>query len=283
MLVTGNEPSTTEANVNLFKFSAVCVAVVTICGCDQGQPTTPVESTELTESADSIGMEFKLIPAGTFIMGEGDEAHEVTLTRTFKMGVHEITQAQYEQVMKNNPSKFKGADHPVEMVSWDEAVEFCRRLSEVPAGKAAGNVYRLPTEAEWEYACRAGTATRFSFGDEERNLAEYGWYHANSDSKTHPVGAKQPNAWGLHDLNGNVWEWCSDLIDKDYMYDPPKLRDPILNVCRGGAWNGYAHDCRPTSLTLVTPGFSKDFVGFRVVRESSTPIPTSVATNVGDI
>ncbi len=283
MLVTGNEPSTTGANVNIFKFAAVCVAVVAICGCDQGQPTTPVEDMKLTESADSIGMEFKLIPAGTFIMGEGDEAHEVTLTRTFKMGVHEITQAQYEQVMKNNPSKFKGADHPVEMVSWDEAVEFCRRLSEVPAEKAAGNVYRLPTEAEWEYACRAGTATRFSFGDEERNLAEYGWYHANSDSKTHPVGAKQPNAWGLYDLNGNVWEWCSDLIDKDYMYDPPKLRDPILNVCRGGAWNGYAHDCRPTSLTLVTPGFSKDFVGFRVVRESSTPIPTPVATNVGDI
>jgi len=98
-------------------------------------------------------MEFKLIPAGTFIMGEGDQAHEVTLTKPFKMGVHEVTQAQYEQVMGVNPSKYKGADNPVETVSWEDAVEFCRKLSELPAEKAAGNVYRLPTEAEWEYAC----------------------------------------------------------------------------------------------------------------------------------
>ena len=267
-----------------------------MCGCEQEQlkppvptpgptpVTTNVEDIELPESADSIGLEFKLIPTGTFTMGDGNglgpsmEAHEVTLTKPFEMGVHEVTQAQYEQVMKNNPSKFKGADHPVETVSWTEAVEFCRKLSELPAEKAAGNVYRLPTEAEWEYACRAGTATRFSFGDDERDLAEHGWYYANSDSRTHPVGAKQPNAWGLHDLNGNVWEWCSDLIDKDYMYTPPVLRDPILNVCRGGAWHGYAHNCSPTSITLVTPGFSKEFVGFRVVREPSTPIPASPAT-----
>ena len=115
-------------------------------------------------------MEFKLIPAGTFIMGEGDQAHEVTLTKPFKMGVHEVTQAQYEQVMGVNPSKYKGADNPVETVSWEDAVEFCRKLSELPAEKAAGNVYRLPTEAEWEYACRAGTTTKYSFGDDESDL-----------------------------------------------------------------------------------------------------------------
>ena len=172
--------------MDLFKTVVVCLVVVAMCGCDQGV---------LPESAESIGMEFKLIPAGTFTMGDasGDDdetPHEVTLTKPIKMGVHEVTQAQYEQVMKNNPSKFKGADHPVVMVSWTDAVEFCRRLSELPAEKAAGNVYRLPTEAEWEYACRAGTTTKFSFGDDESDLGDYAWYDDNSDGKTHPVGGK---------------------------------------------------------------------------------------------
>ena len=182
--------------MRLLKFAVVCVAALAICGCDQGQPTppvasnptpdpTPVEDMELPESADSIGMEFKLIPAGTFTMGDasGDDdetPHEVTLTKPFKMGVHEVTQAQYEQVMGVNPSHFKGAENPVEMVSWDDAVEFCRKLSELPAEKAAGNVYRLPTEAQWEYACRAGTTTKFSFGDDESELGQYAWYDENS-------------------------------------------------------------------------------------------------------
>ena len=167
---------TTGASVNLFKSAAaVCLVVFVVCGCDRGQPTppvasnptpvatpdpTPVEDMEFPDSAISIGMEFKLIPAGTFTMGDGDDAHDVTLTKPFKMGVHEVTQAQYEQVMGVNPSKYKGADNPVETVSWEDAVEFCRKLSELPAEKAAGNVYRLPTEAEWEYACRAGTTTK---------------------------------------------------------------------------------------------------------------------------
>ena len=109
--------------------------------------------------------------------------HEVILTTSFKMGVHEVTQAQYEQVMGVNPSEFKGADNPVEKVSWEDAVEFCRRLSDLPAEKAAGHVYRLPTEAEWEYACRAGTTTKFSFGDDESNLGDYAWYGDNSDAQ----------------------------------------------------------------------------------------------------
>ena len=179
-----------------FKTAAVCLVVIVICGCDRGQPTppvapdptpvaTPVENMELPESPDSIGMEFKLIPAGTFTMGAADvyktTPHEVTLTQPFNMGVHEVTQAQYEQVMGVNPSHFKGAENPVEKVSGDDAVEFCRRLSDLPAEKAAGNVYRLPSEAEWEYACRAGrrvhtktlalslipstSTTKYSFGD----------------------------------------------------------------------------------------------------------------------
>ena len=156
---------TVRTIVSLSKSVVVCVAVVVICGCDGSQPTTPVlipvptppvatnnpTRVELPESADSIGIKFKLIPAGTFTMGgEDDEAHEVTLAKPFQMGVHEVTQDQYEKVMGNNPSEFFGTDNPVEMVSWEDAVEFCGKLSALPAEKAAGNVYRLPTEAEWE-------------------------------------------------------------------------------------------------------------------------------------
>ncbi|MDA7493143.1 formylglycine-generating enzyme family protein, partial [bacterium] len=112
----------------------------------------------------------------------------MTLTKPFKMGVHEVTQAQYEQVMGVNPSEYKGANNPVEMVSWEDAVEFCRRLSELPAEKKAGNVYRLPTEAEWEYACRAGTTTMYSFGDDESDLSGYGRYLDNHGGTHHPVG-----------------------------------------------------------------------------------------------
>ena len=236
--------------MNLFKTVVVCVAVVAICGCDRSQPTPPVATNptpvELPESANSIGMKFKLIPVGMFTMGEGDDAHEVTLTVPFKMGVHEVTQAQYEQVMGSNPSRYKGSDHPVEEVSWDDAVEFCRRLSALPAEKSAGNVYRLPTEAEWEYACRAGTTTKYSFGDDESELGDYAWYGVNSDN-THPVGGKLPNAWGLYDMHGNVWEWCQDWYD-DYpsgaVTDPTGPASGSSRVYRGGGWESTAADCR---------------------------------------
>ena len=234
-------------------------------------------SVELPESTNSIGMEFKLIPAGTFIMGdasgEDDETpHEVTLTKPFKMGVHEVTQAQYEQVMGVNPSEYKGANNPVEMVSWEDAVEFCRRLSELPAEKAAGNVYRLPTEAEWEYACRAGTTTKFSFGDDESDFGEYGWYRENSGRTTHPVGSKLPNAWGLYDMHGNVWEWCQDWYG-DYpsgsVTDPSGATSSSRRVGRGGSWGHAAGYCRSAFRLRGLPSF-RDYgrLGFRVVRSS---------------
>ena len=294
-----NQSLTTGASVNLSKCAVVCVAVVVMCGCDQEQrktlrptppgpskqemltemfppdPTpdpTPVEDMELPDSADSIGMKFKLIPAGTFTMGDAsgqdDETpHEVTLTQPFKMGVHEITQAQYEQVMGVNPSRFKGADNPVENVSWDDAVEFCRRLSELPAEKEAGNVYRLPTEAEWEYACRAGTTTKFSFGDDESEFGEYAWHDGNADDKTHPVGGKKPNAWGLYDMHGNVWEWCQDLYG-DYpsgtVTDPTGAAQGSYRVIRGGSWNRPAEDCRSAYRNRDYPSGRFGYDGFRV-------------------
>ncbi len=243
---------------------------------------TPVEDMELPESAESIGMEFKLIPAGTFTMGEGDDAHDVTLTKPFKMGVHEVTQAQYEQVMGVNPSIFKGADNPVEKVNWDDAVEFCRKLSELPAEKEAGNVYRLPTEAEWEYACRAGTTTKYSFGDDESELGDYAWYGVNSDQKTHPVGSKKPNAWGLYDMHGNVVEWCQDWYGD---YPSGSVTDPsgatsgsgvaqavgkavdslrVLRVLRGGCWRYPSENCKSAYRSVFGPSMSTSYMGFRV-------------------
>jgi formylglycine-generating enzyme required for sulfatase activity len=287
MLVTVNQSLNSEPSMNLFKTVVVCV-VISMCGCDQGQPTAPVATNnpapvainntppvatnnktpvELPESADSIGMEFKLIPAGTFTMGEKNKARDVTLTKPFKMGVHEVTQAQYEQVMKNNPSSFKGAENPVEQVSWEDAVEFCRKLSELSAEKAAGNVYRLPTEAQWEYACRAGTTTQFSFGDDESDLGDYAWYRENSASKAHPVGGKQPNAWGLYDMHGNVWEWCQDWYD-DYpsgaVTDPTGPASGSYRVYRGGSWRRTAGSCRSASRGRHFPSSRYFISGFRV-------------------
>lgn len=159
---------------------------------------------------DSIGMELVLIPAGEFRMGaedgEGDKkpVHPVRISQPFYLGKYPVTQAQWGAVMGKNPSRFTGdPSRPVENVSWHDVQEFLRRLSEKEGGKS----YRLPTEAEWEYAARAGAATSYCFGDESSQLGEYAWYRENSGDRTHPVGQLKPNAWGLYDVHGNVWEW----------------------------------------------------------------------------
>ncbi|MDB4644462.1 SUMF1/EgtB/PvdO family nonheme iron enzyme [Rubripirellula sp.] len=230
----------------------------------------PSVLSNLPPITNSIGMGLKVIPTGTFTMGDDNDAPEVTLSKSFSLGIHEVTQSQYERVMGKNPSRFKGANNPVEQVSWEDAVEFCRKLSELPAEKAAGRVYRLPTEAEWEYACRAGTTTKYSFGDDDSEIGNYAWFDGNSGNSgdtSHPVGGKQPNAWGLYDMHGNVWEWCQDWYG-DYpsgtVTDPTGATSGSNRVGRGGRWPGTAEDCRSAYRVSYDPRFRSRLGGFRV-------------------
>jgi formylglycine-generating enzyme required for sulfatase activity len=254
--------------------------------------STPVKAQPPKELTNSIGMKLVLIPKGTFMMGspetekgrhENETQREVTISKDYYLGVYEVTQAQYEKVMGKNPSHFQGAivgnenaDLPVEKVSWDDAVEFCKKLSDLPEEKKAGREYRLPTEAEWEYACRAGSKTVFSFDDEEGLLPEYGWFDRNSSNRTHTVGLLEPNAWGLYDMHGNVWEWCSDWYGeypKGAVADPTGPKMDSVRVIRGGSWNFAAAECRSASRDWSGPSDHGDDLGFRVAL-SSTGIPT---------
>jgi len=220
----------------------------------------------------AVTMKLALIPAGKFMMGEEKGPHEVTISKPFYMGVTEVTQAQYEAVMGTNPSHFKGATNPVEMLTWNDATEFCKKLSE-----KTRQAVRLPTEAEWEYACRAGTQTAFSFGEDPSALGDYAWYRANSGWKTHPVGQKKPNAWGLYDMHGNVWEWCADLYGE---YPKGPVTDPSGSatgdrgylVLRGGSWiRADAGAFRCASRSSNGPSVCDFSYGFRVVVSVSAP------------
>ena len=243
---------------------------------DMAEAVTPeADMVEIT-TVKNPGSHFVSVPAGTFTMGDAngdaDETpHQVTLTKGFELGVYEVTQEQYEQVMGSNPSFFKGPQNPVEQVSWNDAVEFCRKLSALPSEKSAGYVYRLPTEAEWEYACRAGTTTKYSFGDSESELGDYAWYRDNSGGTTHPVGQKQPNAWGLYDMHGNVWEWCQDWhgdYSKGSTTDPTGAASGSLRVSRGGCWYDYSVRCRSAYRYRYAPDYRSFNLGFRVLRSS---------------
>ena len=206
--------------------------------------------------------------------------HEVTISPNFYIGATEVTQAQWQKVMGNNPSKFNGDELPVETVSWDQAVEFCKRLSEMPEEKKAGRKYRLPSESEWEYACRAGTTTPFHFGSElnGRQANCDGTVPYGTDTKgpyfekTTSVGKYPANAWGLYDMHGNVLEWCADWYG-DYpsgsVTDPS---GPVIGsnrVFRGGSWYGVAVNCRSARRDGDDPSFRDGFLGFRVALSSS--------------
>jgi formylglycine-generating enzyme required for sulfatase activity len=227
--------------------------------------------------ANSIGMEFVLIPAGEFMMGSSDadkEAfdnekpqHRVTISQPFYLGKYTVTQAQWEAVMGSNPSGFKGRNNPVENVSWDDVQEFIKKLNQ----KEGGNKYRLPTEAEWEYAARAGTTSRYSFGDDAEALGRYAWYWGNSGKTTHPVGGKEPNGLGLYDMHGNVWEWVQDWYGGyagSLATDPRGPSSGSYRVIRGGSWIINAGYCRSAYRGLNTPDDRDNSVGFRLAFSS---------------
>jgi formylglycine-generating enzyme required for sulfatase activity len=217
---------------------------------------------------DRVTMKFVQIPAGRFLMGspkeeegrsENEVLHEVTIGKLFWMGVFEVTQEQYRAVMGNNPSQIKGAGQPVEGVNWFDAVAFCRRASAITK-----RGFRLPTEAEWEYACRAGTQTRYSFGSDEKQLDDYAWYNGNSEATHHPVGQKKPNAWGLYDTHGNVAEWCKDRYLGSLGRNQKPAPPGTLRVDRGGFWDYKASGCRSATRLWSVPGGRSFYIGFRV-------------------
>lgn len=223
----------------------------------------------------NFNLEMVDIPAGKFNMGsdENEKPIHQVIVPAFQIGKYPITQAQYQAVMGNNPSRFSGnPQNPVESVTWFNAQAFCEKLSQL-----TGKNYRLPTEAEWEYACRAGTKTRFSFGDDKEQLGDYAWVDGNSNNTTHPVGEKRPNPWGIYDMHGNVWEWCADSYHESYADKPDNIKENgsipwtdnnITNassiIRRGGSW------CRdPLAYSSAYRGKSvadiRNDIGFRVV------------------
>jgi len=228
----------------------------------------PVE--KAVDLGDGLAMKLVLVPAGEFTMGsdKGGEdekpAHKVTITRPFYMGRHEVTQSQYEKLMEADPSAAKGAARPVENVSWSDAAEFCSKLSKLVDG-----IVRLPSEAEWEYACRAGTATKWCFGDEGWNLSEYGWYCDSSGIESHPVGEKPANAWGLQDMHGNVAEWCEDWYGKRYedgaAIDPTGPTSGTFRVFRGGSYVNDIEVCGSVHRDGLKVSGKAPTLGFRVV------------------
>ena len=221
---------------------------------------------------NSIDMKFALIPEGKFVMGSEEfewskPVHNVKIQTPFYLGMYPVTQREWKAIMGNNPSEFNGNDLPVESVSWNEVQDFIKKLNE----KEGTNKYRLPTEAEWEYATRAGTTTRYSFGDDDSKLGEYAWFYEKSVDKTHPVGKKEANPWGLYDVHGNVWEWVQDTWHDTYNGAPDDgsaWRDGVSadRVVRGGGWFIFArYDCR--SARRHVQGDRIRFLGFRLLQE----------------
>ena len=250
--------------------------------------SSALEPKEMTTPA---GVRMVALPGGTFTMGDPDgeideHRHEVTVS-PFAIDKNEVTQDEYERVMGKNPSKIKGGDNPVEQIRWSDAVRYCNERSRLDGLEPAydlrtwtcrfgANGYRLPTEAEWEYAARAGSNTRYAFGRSGSDLKRHAWHDANSGGRPKPVQQRRSNAWGLHDMHGNVWEWCNDFYGVDYyLKSPPKdPRGPASGdkkVLRGGCWNSLPDACRSAYRYNENPGytdacFGYDIYGFRCVK-----------------
>jgi formylglycine-generating enzyme required for sulfatase activity len=250
-------------------YCSLCVFVMA-AGCrSKEEPPRPGDT-----FTNSVGMEFVCVPAGSFLMGSpdaepkraGDEfQHKVNISRPFRIATTEVTQKQWQAVMGNNPSNFRSEDLSVEKVSWKNAVSFCKKLSE-----KEGRMYRLPTEAEWEYACRAGSIAAYAGTG---NLDDMGWYAENSDGTTHPVGMKRPNGWRIYDMHGNVAEWCADFYEADYpqeeVTDPNGPAEGTYRVVRGGSWSSFAPSARCAARMSTPASYQLKQTGFRVLMEIS--------------
>ncbi len=236
----------------------------------------PEDKEEIPKTyTNSIGMKFVLIPEGEFMMGSEElnyakPMHRVKISKPFYLGIYPVTQREWKEVMGNNPSYFKGDDLPVEQVSWFYVHGFIENLNK----KESTNKYRLPSEAEWEYAARAGTTTRYYFGDDESKLGEYAWYDKNSNNKTHPVGKKKPNLWGLYDMYGNVYEWVRDRWHSNHSGTPVDgsawkgdNNDANNFVLRGGGWYDFATSCSSADRYRDYPGNHGNNISFRLLRD----------------
>jgi len=215
-----------------------------------------------------VKLDLVWIPPGEFNMGDSDNGpvHWVKLTKGFWMGKYEVTQEQYETVIGSNPSRFKGPQNPVDSVSWNEAYGFARKVNSLGV-LPAGVTRRLPTEAEWEYGCRAGTTTPWWSGGSKADFYRVGWGEDNSRGKTQPVGQKEANRFGLHDVHGNVWEWCADWFgpySSGEVVDPTGLATGKWRVLRGGSFNWGSARARAADRAMATPDSRDCALGFRV-------------------
>ena len=250
--------------------------------------TIDAATEESVSSAPTITQRMRWIRSGKFLMGSPEEGpendigrysdegpqHEVRLTRGFWIFDTAVTQELWQAVMGDNPSEFKEYRSPVDTVSWDDAQRFLERLN-TRLGEA---IFVLPTEAQWEHACRAGTQTAYSFGDDPKMLDDYAWYAENSESTTHPVATKKCNTWGLFDMHGNVWEWCQDFWSGNYSaagnVDPPGPEKGHYRVLRGGSWSRYAQSARSAYRNYYDPGYRGNYVGFRCAQVQAVAEPT---------
>jgi len=258
-----------KMNPNRWLILVLLLAPLSQPGCrrDSGSPADRPESTARPGALVPLTNMVHINP-GTFVRIR----HPVTLTRDYWIAKYEVTQGEYAALMRTNPSYFKGdPQRPVEKITWFEAAAYCTEVTKrerVAGHLPADYEYRLPTEAEWEYACRAGTTNFFSFGDNAGEAGQYAWTMENASGTPHPVGQKRPNAWGLYDMHGNVWEWCNDWFAP---YPATALTNPIgptnsdYKVFRGGGWNQAVEYARSRNRFMMSPTNGIHFVGFRMV------------------
>jgi formylglycine-generating enzyme required for sulfatase activity len=284
-----------------YTIAIVLLLITTIAfqGCARKAPDG--SSTTTSDKSNNATTESKIemvqIPGGRFIMGDKDEVdaapHEVIVS-PFYMDKYLVTQEQYQRVMGDNPARWKGAKNPVEQVRWSDAVKFCNARSRLEGLQPCydlenwqcnfeANGYRLPTEAEWEYACRAGTQTPYFFGNDVSKLGDHAWFDKNSGGHPQPTGQKRPNPCGLYDMIGNVWQWCNDFYKVDYYAESPQEnprgpKEGDNKVVRGGAWKFSGDNCRSGYRYNEAPGyvdvcFGYDIYGFRCVRNAPAAQP----------